>query len=187
MCSKPGWSVTTVVQSPGPFETQAPSSAMDQDEDVLNRLGRMRHPIPRPLLTAASLSLDDRLHREIEKLDAEGAFARIQFLCERSKAWGYQPGDRAALRQTLTEQLESLLNSIHAAADLPKATAYADKLLDAAQLLETPLDLWQTQNQVLHAYLQLTRSDTVGPETHDAFAAFAARLNVSPDMLGWRP
>jgi alpha-amylase/alpha-mannosidase (GH57 family) len=81
---------------------------------------------------------------------------------------------------------ESLLNSIHAAADLPKATAYADKLLDAAQLLETPLDLWQTQNHLLSIYAKMG-ADKLNEPLKQAFAHLAERLNIGPNVLGWRP
>ncbi|HEV3445130.1 MAG TPA: DUF3536 domain-containing protein, partial [Gemmataceae bacterium] len=118
------------------------------DEGILSTLGRLSYPIPQTLKAAAATTLDERLSRAIDELKGEGEVKRIDEVLQSGKAWGYQPGDRAALRQKLTEQLESLLNSIHAAADLPKATAYADKLLDAANLLETPLDLWQTQNHL---------------------------------------
>jgi alpha-amylase/alpha-mannosidase (GH57 family) len=156
------------------------------DEGILSTLGRLSYPIPQTLKAAAATTLDERLSRAIDDLKGEGEVKRIEEVLQSGKAWGYQPGDRAALRQKLTEQLESLLNSIHAAADLPKATAYADKLLDAANLLETPLDLWQTQNHLLSIYAKMG-ADKLNEPLKQAFAHLAERLNIGPNVLGWRP
>ncbi|HEV3085066.1 MAG TPA: DUF3536 domain-containing protein [Gemmataceae bacterium] len=156
------------------------------DEGILSTLGRLSYPIPQTLKAAAATTLDERLSRAIDELKGEGEVKRIDEVLQSGKAWGYQPGDRAALRQKLTEQLESLLNSIHAAADLPKATAYADKLLDAAQLLETPLDLWQTQNHLLSIYAKMG-ADKLNEPLKQAFAHLAERLNIGANVLGWRP
>src|SRR6266481_2095796 len=156
------------------------------DEGILSTLGRLSYPIPQTLKAAAATTLDERLGRAIDELKGEGEVKRIDEVLQSGKAWGYQPGDRAALRQKLTEQLESLLNSIHAAADLPKATAYADKLLDAAQLLETPLDLWQTQNHLLSIYAKMG-ADKLNEPLKQAFAHLAERLNIGANVLGWRP
>ncbi|MEA2632253.1 MAG: hypothetical protein QOE66_2472, partial [Chloroflexota bacterium] len=54
-----------------------------QDEDLLNRLGRVRYPIPKPLGTAASASLDLQLGREIARLERDGDLSSIRTLCER--------------------------------------------------------------------------------------------------------
>ncbi|HEV3445473.1 MAG TPA: hypothetical protein VG099_12575, partial [Gemmataceae bacterium] len=65
-------------------------------------------------------------------------------------------------------------------------TAYADKLLDAAQLLETPLDLWQTQNHLLSIYAKMG-ADKLNEPLKQAFAHLAERLNIGANVLGWRP
>ena len=64
---------------------------LGQDDDVLNRLGQMHYPIPKPLRAAASSYLDLELRRELDRLDTEGSLERIRSLYERGKTWGYQP------------------------------------------------------------------------------------------------
>ena len=70
--------------------------------------------------------------------------------------------------------------------DLPDLTAHADKLLDAARLLEIPLDLWQMQNHLLSTYARLG-GDNLQEPLKQAFAHLADRLNIRPNLLGWRP
>jgi hypothetical protein len=44
---------------------------------------------------------------------------------------------------------------------------------------------WQPQNQLLDAYRQL--SAPLNPPVQQAFADLADRLNISPELLGWKP
>jgi alpha-amylase/alpha-mannosidase (GH57 family) len=158
----------------------------EKDEPLLTRLARLHYPIPKPLWIAASVALDARLMEDLRELPHDGSLERLRAELAQSRTWGYQP-ERELLKRELVEQMRGLLRLFEPEADLPELIRRVNRVLDAAELLGISLDLWQTQNQVLEAYLQLTRSDTVGPDMHDAFARFAARLNISPDMLGWRP
>ncbi len=158
----------------------------EKDEALLTRLARLHYPIPKPLWIAASVALDARLMEDLRELEQDGNVDRLRAEVAQSRTWGYQP-ERELLKSELIERMRALLRQFEPDADLPELILRVNRVLDAAELLGMPLDLWQTQNQVLNAYTQLTRSDTVSPEVHDAFARFAARLNISPDMLGWRP
>jgi alpha-amylase/alpha-mannosidase (GH57 family) len=158
----------------------------DQDEDVLNRLGRMRYPIPRGMLTAAAVSIDRRLRDEINRLDADGATERVQNLLNRGKAWGYQP-DAATLALVLTEELQGVTSEINAQSDLAAVTRQAVGILDTARLLGVPLDLWQTQNRLLDAYAGLQASNALTDDLKRDFAALAEKLTITPALLGWRP
>ncbi len=157
----------------------------DQDDDVLNRLGRMHHPIPKPLWAVASSHLDLRLLRELGRLEEGGDLAPIQVLYERGRTWGYQP-ERAADPGDLRG----------AAADPPRprprrrprrAGLAPGLLLDASALLGVTLDLWQVQNQLLDAFIQLSDSGAMPEPLRQVFVELAVKLDMAPDLLGWRP
>jgi hypothetical protein len=108
-------------------------------------------------------------------------------LLDAGKTWGYQPEDRRALGKTLGQDLRDLIGTIQSQADLPALTAQADKLLDAAELLGVPLDLWQTQNHLLDAYGQRAAVEPPSEPLRNAFLHLAERLNINANLLGWRP
>jgi hypothetical protein len=158
----------------------------DQDEIVLNMLGRLNYPIPRPLKVAATTAFDQRLRREVEALRDGGSVDRIKEILDAGKVWGYQLEERDALGKMLGQELRGLIGAINTESDFPVLTAHADKLLDAAILLGVPLDLWQTQNHLLDAYTAraaLPMNDAL----KQAFLHLAGRLNINPNLLGWRP
>jgi alpha-amylase/alpha-mannosidase (GH57 family) len=158
----------------------------DQDEIVLNMLGRLNYPIPRPLKVAATTAFDQRLRREVESLRDGGSVARIKEILDAGKVWGYQPEERDALGKKLGQELRDLIGAIDTESNFPVLTAHADKLLDAAALLGVPLDLWQTQNHLLDAYTARAGSP-MNDALKQAFLRLAGRLNINPNLLGWRP
>jgi alpha-amylase/alpha-mannosidase (GH57 family) len=158
----------------------------NQDEDLLTRLGQLHYPIPKALRTAASVYLDNNLQQEIARLQTNGNPDRIRALWERGRSWGYQP-ERDLLAKTLTEALAGLLQGIRADSDLPGVIARASQLLDAAALLGIGVDLWQTQNHVLDAYGRLANVGGMTDGLRALFGELAAKLNVRPDLLGWKP
>jgi alpha-amylase/alpha-mannosidase (GH57 family) len=158
----------------------------DKDGDLLTRLARLHYPIPKPLFAAESTALDYRLLHDVRALQHDSSVDRLRALYERGRSWGYQP-DREALKLELVAQLRRALLEFSPDADLTALIERANRILDAAGLLGIPLDLWQTQNQVLEAYTQLKASEGVSPAVQEAFSKFAARLNISPGLLGWRP
>ena len=79
----------------------------NQHEEMLNRLGQLSYPIPKPLHAAASTYLDRHLRDEIARL-VRGEVASldaIERLSERGRAWGYQP-ERDLLEKTLAELIK---------------------------------------------------------------------------------
>lgn len=158
----------------------------NQDEDLLNRLGRLRYPIPKPLMAAASAYLDGHLHAEVARLEAGGSLETIRALIDRGRAWNYAP-ETERLGKTLAEALRNTLGGIGPEADLAAVTARADQMLDAAHLLGLKLDLWQAQNQLLDAYDRLGGSAAMPEPWRAAFAQLADRLNIARDLLSWRP
>ncbi|MHB1561257.1 MAG: DUF3536 domain-containing protein [Isosphaeraceae bacterium] len=160
----------------------------DQDEELLNRLGHLRFPIPKPLHAAASTYLDGHLRDEIARLvggEAASLDALVR-LCDRGRAWGYQP-ERALLEKTLADSLLQTLAEIDPEADLPGITARAENLLRAAALLGLEPDTWQVQNRLIDAYAGLAGSGVMDAALEEAFVNLAERLKVSRDLLGWRP
>jgi hypothetical protein len=156
------------------------------DVDVLARLGRMRNPLPHSMRAAAAIVLDHELQKLLPLLRDAGALRQMQTLLARAAPWGYQP-ERERLQKDLAEELRYVLREFHADADLPALTAWAGRLLDAAALLRVSLDLWQTQNQLLDCYRRLMDDGALTDAVRAAFAALADRLNISGNLLGWRP
>ncbi|MBI1915079.1 MAG: DUF3536 domain-containing protein [Planctomycetes bacterium] len=157
----------------------------NQDEDVLNRLGQLRYPIPRPLRAAASAYLDHHLHEEIGALRTAGSLARLRALLERGRAWGYQP-ERDVLGKALGEAIQRVLREAVAEDAVAGAAERAGLLLDAAGLLGVRPDLWQAQNQLLDAHARLAQGGVLDPRLRDALFALADRLEISPGLLDFQ-
>jgi alpha-amylase/alpha-mannosidase (GH57 family) len=154
----------------------------NQDEDVLNRLGQLHYPVPKPLRAAASAYLDHHLRGEITRLGAGGDLDRLRGLLERGKAWGYQP-EREMLGRTLGEVLQGVLTEVGPEANLKEVAQRGVRLVEAASLVGVPLDLWRAQNQLLDAYARLAGSGS-GPALREALVTLADRLNLAAGLLG---
>ena len=157
-----------------------------QDEDMLNRLGQVRYPVPKPLGAAAATVLDLHLRQAIARLEQDGDLGQIRSLCERGNIWGYQP-DRESLAKSLSEALQRTLSRLDPEADLAALAALAELLLDAASLLGITPDFWQAQNQLLDASVRLADLGVMDDPLHTVFANLAAKLRISRNLLGWRP
>jgi hypothetical protein len=160
----------------------------NQDEELLNRLGQLTYPIPKPLHAAASSYLDLQLRDQIARLvrGEAASLDAIERLCERGRAWNYQP-EHDLLEKTLSESLLLTLEELDSHADVADITSRADRLLAAVALLGLEPDLWQVQNRLLNAYTRLTESRLMDAALHAAFVKLAIGLKVSQDLLGWRP
>jgi alpha-amylase/alpha-mannosidase (GH57 family) len=158
----------------------------DQDTAMLDRLARMRYPIPKAMLAAATLALDGQLLQETEHLDAQGSLERVKALLERGKSWGYVVKGEE-LGKLLTEELYVVLAELNPAADLAALVARAGRVLDMVSLLGISLDLWRPQNQLLDAYARLPSGERDQPPLRDAFVQLTNRLYINPELLGWRP
>ncbi len=160
----------------------------NQDEETLNRLGQLSYPIPKPLHAAASTVLDASLRDEIARLvrGEPASLDAVERLCERGRAWGYQP-ERDLLEKTLSESLLETLEELRGDADLTAITSRAEQLLGAAALLGLEPDLWQVQNRLLNAFSHLTESQVMDAPLHAAFDKLALGLKVNQDLLGWKP
>jgi alpha-amylase/alpha-mannosidase (GH57 family) len=157
-----------------------------QDEDVLNRLGQMHYPVPKPLGAAAAASLDVQLLQALARLEQDGNLASIRSLCERGSLWGYQP-DRPLLAKSLAEALQATISALDPEADLASLAAHAELILDAAALLGAAPDLWQAQNHLLDRSVRLCDLGVMDDHLREVFARLAARLKISDHLLGWRP
>ena len=160
----------------------------NQDEEVLNRLGQLNYPIPKPLRAAASAYIDHHLEEQIARLERgeETTLAGIEHLHERGKAWGYLP-ETTILEKIVAEAMKRTLGRIEPEADLAAITARVGLLLDTCALLGIKPDIWQVQNQFLSAFLDLSLTAAMNAPLRETFATLATRLNVSPSLLGWRP
>ena len=156
----------------------------NQDEEVLNRLGRLHYPIPKPLRAAASTYLDHHLREQIDWLETgeESSLARVEHLCDRGRSWGYLP-ERERLGKALSEGLQRTLRGINDGSELVTVASRVELLLDAAALLGIKPDLWQVQNQFLDAFLRLSNDGEMDAMVRDIFAKLAGRLEVSPSVL----
>jgi alpha-amylase/alpha-mannosidase (GH57 family) len=160
----------------------------NQDEDVLNRLGQMNYPIPKPLRAAASSYIDHHLVVEIARLERgeEDSLGPIERLRDRGRAWGYLL-ETALIENKVAEAIRRTLEGIQPEADLASVVGRAALLLDACKLMEIKPDLWRVQNQFLGAFLDLATSSSLDSDLERAFADLAIQLNISPSLLGWRP
>ncbi len=154
----------------------------NQDEDVLNRLGQLRYPVPKPLRAAASAYLDEHLRAEMGRLGAGGDLEPLRGLLERGKAWGYQP-EREMLARALDDALQAALAEVGPGANWKEVAQRAGRLVEAASLVGVPLDLWRAQNQLLDAYARLAGGG-LEPAEREALVALADRLNLAPGLLG---
>jgi alpha-amylase/alpha-mannosidase (GH57 family) len=157
-----------------------------QDEDMLNRLGQMHYPVPRPLGAAAAASLDVQLFHAIVRLERDGDLGLIRSLCERGNSWGYQP-DRALLANSLSEALQATISGLDPEADIAALAAHAELILDAAALLQVAPDLWQAQNQLLDRSVRLADLGVMDDQLRGVFVRLANRLKINEPLLGWRP
>ncbi|QEH33443.1 Glycosyl hydrolase family 57 [Aquisphaera giovannonii] len=160
----------------------------DQDEEILNRLGNLNYPVPRPLRAAASAYIDRHLEEQIVRIERgeESSLDRLESLHERGRAWGYQP-QKEALEKILAEALERTLRGLGPDADPSAVAARAGLLLDASRLMDVRPLYWQAQNILLDRFLDLRRSTAVDPELGTVVADLAGRLGLNPSLLGWRP
>ncbi len=159
-----------------------------QDEDVLNRLGQMHHPIPKPLRAAASSYLDLMLRQELARLeeDEDLGLEPIRSLYDRGRIWGYQP-EYELLKNTVSQALQRTVCGLDPEANLPDLVAKAGRLLDAAALLGIKADLWEVQNQLLDAYARLKDAGALTDPLRGVFDELASKLNMTQGLLGWRP
>ena len=127
----------------------------NQDEEVLNRLGQLSYPIPKPMRAAASTYLDIHLAEEIGRL-ARGEVASldaIDHLRERGRAWGYRARARAAGKNA------GRVARAHAGGDPVRRRPDRDHVarpiaLAASRRLDVTPDLWQVQNRFLNAFVR---------------------------------
>jgi hypothetical protein len=160
----------------------------NQDEDLLNRLGQLKYPIPKALRAAASTYLDAHLNDAIDSLRRGETFDldAIEQLRDRGRSWGYQP-ETDTLGRVLVEALQQILDEIRPDADLAAITSRASLILDAAAQLGVSLELWQVQNRFLDAFNQLSETGTLDQSLRQTFAQLVTQLNLEPSLLGWRP
>ncbi|MFO0953081.1 MAG: DUF3536 domain-containing protein [Isosphaeraceae bacterium] len=156
------------------------------DDDMLNRLGRLQHPIPGPLRSAASAYLDQRIAHELGHLEKNGALDEVRELVNRGKVWGYHP-ETASLRAVLSDALVRTLQGLDGSSDLAGLVGRAARVLDASALLGVEPDLWTAQNLLLDAHTRLSDAGTLEEPLAQVLADLAAKLNLNPGLLGWRP
>jgi alpha-amylase/alpha-mannosidase (GH57 family) len=157
----------------------------DQDEDLLNRLGRMSYPIPEPLRAAAATYIDLHLRARIDHVESEGSQDAILSLVKRGQAWGYQP--QRELAASVSEAIQSSMSALDARTDLPAVIRRVGLLVDAAAILGLSLNLWRSQNRLLDVYAQLTDSGDMDETIRTPWADLAEKLSIRPELLGWRP
>jgi alpha-amylase/alpha-mannosidase (GH57 family) len=70
--------------------------------------------------------------------------------------------------------------------ELAQIVERVGRLLEAAELLELPLDLWRAQNLLLDGYVRQDPQSS-RPAAREQFARLAEMLRIDPALLGWRP
>ena len=160
-------------------------AALPRGRRLLNRLGQLRHPIPKPLRAAASSYLDLHLRQAIARLEHDGDLGSIGDLCERGEHLGLPARDGAA-GKLLSEALQRTLGRLDPAADLPA-------LVGRAASSSTPPPCWGSRPTSGRCRTSCS-TPTPGSPTgglndplRTVFANLAAKLKISQDLLGWRP
>jgi hypothetical protein len=160
----------------------------NQDEELLNRLGQLGYPIPKPLEAAASHYLDTHFHEEIGRLVRGEVVSLdgIEQFVERGKAWGYR-AQRDALGSSLAEAMLHALEEVRPGTDLAPVITRIELLIQAGKVLGLDPDLWQVQNRFLRAFVELSEEGAISPSLRAEFARLAGGLKISERLLGWRP
>jgi alpha-amylase/alpha-mannosidase (GH57 family) len=157
-----------------------------QDDDVINRLGRMTYPIPSPLRLAASCSLDGQLREALVRLGEDNGLSGVRAIIDRGRTWGYRP-IREPLERILSDALRDTLAGLSHESNVPMLARRAAQILDAAAVLEISPDVWLIQNQLLDAYVRLSTAGPIEGPLRELFVDLATRLKIGPGLLGWRP
>ena len=160
----------------------------NQDEDALDRLGRLNCPVPKMLMVTASAHLDSQLIYILRKLESgeEQSLESLLNLWERGKPWGYQ-FERVRTDAILARALASALGRIGEGVEIETVASRVDLLLEAINLLEITPDLWLAQNLLLDAYRQFEELGPVDPNILEVFSRMAIGLRIRPSLLGWKP
>lgn len=160
----------------------------NQDEDALDRLGRLNCPVPKILLATASAHLDSQLNYTLRRLESgeEQSLESLVNLWERGKPWGYR-FERVRTDAILGRALASALGRIGAGVEIGAVASRVSLILEAINLLEMNPDLWLAQNLLLDAYQQFQEAGPIDPGLHEVFSRMAIGLRIRPSLLGWKP
>ena len=160
----------------------------NQDEEALNRLGRLNCPVPKVLLSAASAYLDSQLMNALDRLGngEDNNLESLVNLWERGKSWDYR-ADRPVMEAKIGDAIELALNQLMPGADLAAISGRVGLLLDAIALMGLSPDLWRSQNALLNAHGQYAPIDDQEPHHRELFIRLALGLRVKPSLLGWKP
>ncbi len=152
---------------------------------MLNRLGQMHYPIPKPLQEAASSYLDLTLNQELRDSNPMATSRGFRDLRARPNLGlstlpraavsrrSPRPSNACSARSTPTPISPRSSPTQQSCSTPPRPGAEARPLASA--------------NQLLDAYVQLTDSATMTPLAPARFASLAVKLNMGQHLLGWRP
>jgi len=156
----------------------------EEDLGIVSRLASLRFPIPEPMAMACTIHVNRLMEHFLEELPADGdALDRAQELLERSLEWGYKP-DRQNWGRSLLRRLEETLEALISGAMGPmEAVPVCERILEAAQRLEIPLNLWRAQNLLIRA----SEGSRNGWEGHlGGVEALGRRLRLKETLFPWR-
>ena len=123
---------------------------------MLNRLGQMHYPIPKPLRAAASSYLDLQLRRELDRLEEDGEPGADPGPLRARQDLGLPARARAAGEDALRGPPADPRADSTRRPTSPRWPRGRVSSSTPPRLLGLTLDLWQVQNQLLDAYVQLS-------------------------------
>jgi len=152
-----------------------------QNEGVLDLLGELSFPIPEQMRGAASVFADRELVEAIANLGEPEAPERIRMLNERGRKWGYK-ADKKRLERLLASELERELQELALNVANGPDLAKAKRVLEAAQVLDVPLNLWSAQNLLLDLCSRVSHPPA---PIREELEAFAEELHLNRSILQW--
>ena len=151
----------------------------EQDRALLKRLAVLRYPIPEPMIIAARECTERRIRELAGRLEIPEDLQGFSQLLEEARQWGYRP-ENSTWERFFLSRLERCVRELHHVEAVGSTLAKAGTLLEAAELLEVKLNLWNIQN----LYLEVCNQRATLLEAHrEAVISFASRIQMTPEAL----
>ncbi len=150
-----------------------------RDSVLIKRLARLKYPIPEPMRMAATAAADRRMRRLVNQVRDSESMQVLSEFYEEATQWGYRPPVERWERYFLL-LLEKKMQALENDGEGPSLLQEAGYVLQIADIMEVPLNLWNIQNQ----FVEICRTRAADFEScRDEIRAFARQILLSPEAL----
>ena len=150
-----------------------------RDSVLIKRLARLKYPIPEPMKMAAFTAADRKMRKLLNQVcEGEGIQPLAEFY-EQAQQWGY-PLPVEKWEGRLLMMLEGRIQSLGSSDEILPLLLQAGTLLEAAELLDVQLNLWNIQNLFVEICRKREADFAVWGEV---IRSFALRILLSPEAL----